>query len=91
MLINRAACSPGFLSGRLSEWVAKERLLAVWNEHDTTDLAELVTEDVVWIDPILNEPARGINGVRQFMENSWRAMPDLHFDVTGPPWANCRS
>jgi len=61
-----------------------ERLLAVWNEHDTTDLADLVTEDVVWIDPTLVEPARGVEGVRQFMENSWRAMPDLHFDVIGP-------
>lgn len=69
----------------MREWVAKEGLLAVWNEHDTTDLAKLVTEDVVWIDPILVEPARGVDGVRQLMENSWRAMPDQHFDVIGPP------
>ena len=27
------------------------RPLAVWNEHDTTDLPELVTDDLVWIDP----------------------------------------
>ncbi len=62
----------------------RQRLFAVWNEHDTTDLAELVTEDVVWLDPLLIEPARGIEGVRRFMENSWRGMPDLHFDVIGP-------
>ncbi|HTY31095.1 ester cyclase [Mycobacterium sp.] len=61
-----------------------ERLFAVWNQHDTMDLADLVAEDVVWIDPIVVEPARGVEGVRQFMENSWRAMPDLHFDVIGP-------
>lgn len=73
------------LAHEIRQWVARERLLAVWNEHDTTDLAELVTEDVVWIDPSLNEPAHGIEGVRHFMENSWRAMPDLHFDRIGPP------
>ncbi len=61
-----------------------ERLLAVWNEHDTTDLPELVTEDVAWIDPMLVEPARGVEGVRRFMEDCWRSMPDLHFDITGP-------
>ena len=61
-----------------------ERLLAVWNEHDTTDLPELVTDDVVWIDPMLVEPARGVAGVRRFMENCLHSMPDLHFDITGP-------
>jgi hypothetical protein len=59
-----------------------ERLLAVWNKHDTTDLPELVTEDVVWIDPMLVEPARGVEEVRRFMESSWRSMPDLNFDAS---------
>ena len=59
------------------------RLLAVWNDHDTTALPELVTEDVVWTDPMLVEPARGVEGVRRFMEDCWRSMPDLHFDITG--------
>lgn len=61
-----------------------KRLLAVWNEHDTTDLGELVTDDVVWTDPMLVGPARGIEEVRRFMESCWRSMPDLHFDITGP-------
>lgn len=34
---------PKQLARETSEEFAKERLLAVWNEHDTTDLAELVT------------------------------------------------
>jgi len=62
----------------------RKRLLAVWNDHDTTDLPNLVTEDVVWIDPALPEPARGVEGVRQFMEECWRFAPDMHFDLTGP-------
>jgi len=61
-----------------------ERLLAVWNDHDTTDLPALVTDDVVWNDPAIAEPAIGPAGVQRFMEDSWRAYPDLHFDVIGP-------
>lgn len=60
-----------------------KRILALWNQHDTRDLAELVTEDVLWIDPSIVEPAHGVEGVRQFMEACWRSMPDLHFDASG--------
>ncbi len=60
------------------------QLLAVWNEHDTSHLAEFVTEDVVWIDPALDRPAHGVDGVRRFMEDCWRSIPDLHFVITGP-------
>ena len=60
-----------------------KRLLAVWNKHDTTDLPELLTEDVIWIDPALVEPAHGVEGVRRFMEDCFRSVPDLRFDVTG--------
>ena len=74
-------------SGRLDREFAERfsgRLLAVWNERDTTDLPELVTEDVVWFDPMLVEPARGVDGVSRFMEDCWGSRPDLHFDITGP-------
>ena len=59
------------------------RMLAVWNSHDATDLPDLVTADVVWIDPALAGPAHGVAGVGRFMEDSWRAVPDLRFEVTG--------
>jgi steroid delta-isomerase-like uncharacterized protein len=57
--------------------------LAVWNDHDTTHLDQFVTDDVVWIDPLLTEPARGVDAVRRFMEACWASMPDLHFEITG--------
>jgi hypothetical protein len=60
------------------------RGVAVWNEHDTTSLPDFLTEDLVWIDPLLSEPARGVDGVRRFMEACWSSMPDLHFAITGP-------
>lgn len=60
-----------------------DRMLAVWNAHDTTDLPNLVTDDLVWRDPALVEPARGIESVRRFLEQSFRAFPDLRFELTG--------
>ena len=60
-----------------------DRLLAVWNDHDTADLPNLLTDDVAWSDPALAAPTRAVQGVRAFMENSWRAFPDLQFEVTG--------
>lgn len=62
------------------------RLLSVWNDHDTTVLPELVTEDVTWVDPARPNALQGVDAVRRFMEDSWRGMPDLHFDTAGP---NC--
>jgi ketosteroid isomerase-like protein len=48
-------------------------------------MAELVTEDVVWADPALPEPARGIIQVQEFMRASFLAFPDLHFSEPDPP------
>lgn len=56
-----------------------QRYLAAWNDRDESKMAPLLTEDVVWHDPALPEPARGIEGVQQFMRDSWRAFPDLEF------------
>jgi predicted ester cyclase len=66
---------------RAERWAA--RMLEVWNSHDTTDPPDLATADVVSIDPALAEPANGVATVRRFMEDSWRAVPDLRFEVTG--------
>src|SRR3989454_11172220 len=54
-----------------------ERYLAAWNSFDTDAIAQLVTGDVVWADPALPEPARGVDAVQQFMRTSARAFPDL--------------
>jgi hypothetical protein len=37
-----------------------ERYVAAWNGCDTEAMAQLITEDVVWADPALPEPARGV-------------------------------
>ncbi|TMK99014.1 MAG: ester cyclase [Actinobacteria bacterium] len=62
-----------------------DRYLAAWNGCDADAMAQLVTEDVVWADPALPEPARGIAAVQEFMLTSVRAFPDLRFSEPDPP------
>jgi ketosteroid isomerase-like protein len=62
-----------------------DRYLAAWNGCDTDTLAGLITDDIVWADPALPEPARGIPAVQEFMRLSTRAFPDLRFTEPDPP------
>jgi steroid delta-isomerase-like uncharacterized protein len=67
----------------LREFVA--RYEEAWNGCDTAAMAELITDDIVWADPAMPEPARGIPAVQEFMRISFRAFPDLHFGEPDPP------
>jgi steroid delta-isomerase-like uncharacterized protein len=56
-----------------------------WNRQDAQAMADLVTEDILWSDPALPEPARGIAAVQEFMRTNWQAFPDLRFEEPNPP------
>jgi steroid delta-isomerase-like uncharacterized protein len=62
-----------------------KRYVAAWNGCDTDALADLITEDIVWADPAMPEPARGIPAVQEFMRTSFRGFPDLRFSEPDPP------
>jgi steroid delta-isomerase-like uncharacterized protein len=62
-----------------------ESYVAAWNGCDTDAMAQLITEDIVWADPALPEPARGVPQVQEFMRTSFRAFPDLRFSEPDPP------
>ncbi len=64
--------------------------MAAWNACDVNAMAELVTEDVVWADPALPEPARGVRAVQEFMRVTCRAFPDLRFGDPVPPHLTAR-
>jgi steroid delta-isomerase-like uncharacterized protein len=61
------------------------RYAAAWNGHDAAAMADLITDDIVWEDPALPGPARGVAAVQQFMRTAWVTFPDLHFDETDDP------
>lgn len=62
-----------------------ECYVAAWNACDVSGMADLITEDVVWADPALPEPACGVPAVQEFMRMSFRAFPDLRFSEPDPP------
>jgi steroid delta-isomerase-like uncharacterized protein len=62
-----------------------ERYLEAWNSHDAERIEPLVQSEVVWLDPALTEPARGVHEVKEFMRAVWVAFPDLRF-TSGPMW-----
>src|SRR5438034_10418804 len=58
--------------------------LQAWNTRDGDVLAAISTEDAVWHDPVLPDPARGREGLREFVRVTARAFPDFHIDQRGP-------
>jgi steroid delta-isomerase-like uncharacterized protein len=62
-----------------------ERYLDAWNSHDADRIEPLVISDVVWLDPALPEPARGVEEVKDLMRSAWVAFPDLR-STSGPLW-----
>ena len=70
------------------EWLGDfiQRWEAAWNSHEPERLLELMTEDVVYDDSAWPKTMRGHTDVREFLEFTWRAFPDLHFDMSDGPY-----
>lgn len=62
-----------------------DRYVEAWNGCDAEAMTDLITEDIVWADPAMAEPACGIPAVQEFMHSSFRAFPDLRFTEPDPP------
>ncbi|MGH2728878.1 MAG: ester cyclase [Actinomycetota bacterium] len=60
------------------------RYAAAWNVRDPDRVAELLDEDIVWREPSLGEPARGLPAVVDVLEKMWRAFPDHRVQFL--PW-----
>jgi steroid delta-isomerase-like uncharacterized protein len=61
------------------------RFFEAWNTLDGEALAALCTEDVVWNDPLLAQPLRGREEVRDFLTATGAAFPDFHVEPLGSP------
>ena len=62
-----------------------ESYVEAWSSQDAELIEPLVSRDVVWLDPSLPQPARGVEEVKDFMRRSWVAFPDLRLS-SGPMW-----
>jgi steroid delta-isomerase-like uncharacterized protein len=69
------------------EWLRNftQRWLDAWNSHEVDRLLALMTEDIEYRDDSWHKTMRGHADVREFLEATWRAIPDMTFEVlTGP-------
>jgi len=56
-----------------------ERWVGCWNAHDVDGILALVTDDVVWQDPSIDGAASGLSEARAYVENVFRAFPDVRW------------
>jgi steroid delta-isomerase-like uncharacterized protein len=70
----------------VKEW--GKRYLEAWNSLDAEALAAMCTEDVVWNDPGLPEPAHGRDGVRAFVRATGQAFAGFHVEELGRPYVS---
>jgi steroid delta-isomerase-like uncharacterized protein len=70
------------------EWVGDfgERWLGAWNSHEPDRLLGLMTDDIVYDDTAWPTQMRGHADVREFLDHSWAALPDMRFDLVDGPY-----
>jgi steroid delta-isomerase-like uncharacterized protein len=69
-----------WLAGFAQEW------LAAWNSHEPDTLLALMTDDIVYDDSAWPTTMRGHGDVREFLEHTWTAIPDLRFALRQGPF-----
>jgi steroid delta-isomerase-like uncharacterized protein len=57
-----------------------ERFAEAWNSHQQEAVLAMMTEDIVYEDSAWPRPMRGHAEVREFLDSTWRALPDLRFE-----------
>ena len=57
-----------------------------WNSHEPERLLNLMTEDIVYDDSAWPRTMRGHADVREFLDHTWRALPDLEFELGEEPF-----
>jgi steroid delta-isomerase-like uncharacterized protein len=62
------------------------RWAAAWNSHDAGAVLDLMDEEIVYDDSIWPATMRGHKEVREFIESTWRGLPDLRFEIVDGPF-----
>ena len=70
------------------EWIRDfaPRWIDACNSHEVDRLLALMSEDIEYRDDAWPKPMRGHADVREFLEASWRAFPDITFELLGGPY-----
>lgn len=65
-----------------------QRWTDAWNSHEPGNLLALMTEDIVYDDSAWPKQMRGHDDVREFLEHTWTAFPDLEFEEFEGPFVH---
>jgi steroid delta-isomerase-like uncharacterized protein len=70
------------------EWIREfvQRWLEAWNSHEADRLLALMTDDIEYRDDSWHKTMRGHTDVREFLEATWRATPDMTFELLAGPY-----
>ena len=70
------------------EWIREfvEHWLDAWNSHDADRLLALMTEDIEYRDDSWHKTMHGHTDVREFLDATWLAIPDMTFEVLAGPY-----
>jgi steroid delta-isomerase-like uncharacterized protein len=65
-----------------------DRWQVAWNTRRPEAVTDLCTDDVVWDDPVTEQPERGKAAVSAYLESVWRTFPDLEFTWPEGPYCS---
>jgi steroid delta-isomerase-like uncharacterized protein len=75
-----AAPSIGWIREFVEHW------LDAWNSHDADRLLALMTEDIEYRDDSWHKTMHRHTDVREFLDATWRAIPDMTFELLAGPY-----
>ena len=56
-----------------------DELFDAWNDHNVEGILEHMTDDVVFMDPSMEKPAKGKEAVRAHLKDNFTSIPDMRF------------
>jgi steroid delta-isomerase-like uncharacterized protein len=63
-----------------------QRWEEAWNSHEADRVLALMTEDIVYDDSAWPKTMRGHADVQEFLDYTWRAFPDMRFEMVDGPY-----
>jgi len=85
-MAQNTATAAGLDAAWLTDFI--ERWEAAWDSHEPDRVLELMTEDIVYNDSAWPKEMRGPADVREFLEFTWSALPDTHFEFIDGPYVH---